>query len=209
MANSDNPFRWFDSSPEVIQMVVMLYVRFPLSLRNVEDLAFERGIDICHETVRKWVSRFGPMFASKIRARRVAVCGNTRTGSGISMRSTSASRATGPRTSLWNRVGRCKRIGCNGQVEFQAKAPGMTAHEHLWTYDEPEAPGWAERRLKAAEALRQDAERRNTTPAPLRPRRNGLSLELHHPQWSARERCAPHFEHTGYLVRANCRRCIA
>lgn len=53
-------------------MVVMLYVRFPLSLRNVEDLAFERGIDICHETVRKWVSRFGPMFASKIRARRVA-----------------------------------------------------------------------------------------------------------------------------------------
>ena len=66
----DNPFRWFDSSPEVIQMVVMLYVRFPLSLRNVEDLAFERGIDICHETVRLWVSRFGPMFASKIRSRR-------------------------------------------------------------------------------------------------------------------------------------------
>ena len=35
MPKSDNPFRWFDSSPEVIQMVVMLYVRFPLSLRNV------------------------------------------------------------------------------------------------------------------------------------------------------------------------------
>jgi putative transposase len=71
MAKSDNPFRWFDSSPEVIQMVVMLYVRFPLSLRNVEDLAFERGVDICHETVRKWVNRFGPTFASKIRSRRV------------------------------------------------------------------------------------------------------------------------------------------
>lgn len=71
MAKSDNPFRWFDSSPDVIQMVVMLYVRFPLSLRNVEDLAFERGVDICHETVRKWVNRFGPMFASKIRSRRV------------------------------------------------------------------------------------------------------------------------------------------
>ncbi|MFM8754496.1 MAG: IS6 family transposase [Phenylobacterium sp.] len=55
----------------MIQMVVMLYVRFPLSLRNVEDLAFERGIDICHETVRLWVNRFGPMFASKIRSRRV------------------------------------------------------------------------------------------------------------------------------------------
>ena len=71
MAKSDNPFRWFDSSPEVIQLVVMLHVRYPLSLRNVEDLAFERGIDICYETVRKWVGRFGPMFAAKIRKRRV------------------------------------------------------------------------------------------------------------------------------------------
>ena len=71
MAQSDDPFRWFDSSPEVIQLVVMLYVRYLLSLRNVEGLAFERGIDICHETVRKWVSRFGPMFAAKIRKRRV------------------------------------------------------------------------------------------------------------------------------------------
>jgi putative transposase len=67
-----DPFRWFDSSPEVIQLVVMLYVRYPLSLRNVEDLAFERGIDICHETVRTWVRRFGPMFAAKIRKRRVS-----------------------------------------------------------------------------------------------------------------------------------------
>jgi len=67
----DNPFRWFDSSPEVIQLVVMLYVRYPLSLRNVEDLAFERGIDICHETLRTWVDRFGPMFASTIRKKRV------------------------------------------------------------------------------------------------------------------------------------------
>ena len=46
MAKSDNPFRWFDSSPEVIRLVVMMYVRYPLSLRNVEDLLFERGIDI-------------------------------------------------------------------------------------------------------------------------------------------------------------------
>ena len=36
--NSDNPFRYFHSSPEVIRLVVMMYVRFPLSLRNVEDL---------------------------------------------------------------------------------------------------------------------------------------------------------------------------
>jgi putative transposase len=66
-----DPFRWFDSSPEVIRFVVMMYVRYPLSLRNVEDLLHERGIDICHETVRKWVNRFGPMFASEIRKKRV------------------------------------------------------------------------------------------------------------------------------------------
>ena len=48
----------------------MMYVRFPLSLRNVEDLLHERGIDICHETVRYWWNRFGPMFASEIRKRR-------------------------------------------------------------------------------------------------------------------------------------------
>ena len=44
-----SPFRRFNSSPEVIRLVVMMYVRFPLSLRNVEDPLFERGIDICHE----------------------------------------------------------------------------------------------------------------------------------------------------------------
>lgn len=66
-----NPFRCFNSSPEVIRLVVMMYVRFPLNLRNVEDLLFERGIDICHETVRLWWNRFGPMFASEIRRQRV------------------------------------------------------------------------------------------------------------------------------------------
>ena len=66
-----NPFRYFHSSPEVIRLVVMMYVQFPLSLRNVEDLLFERGIDICHETVRTWWNRFGPMFAADIRRQRV------------------------------------------------------------------------------------------------------------------------------------------
>ena len=46
---STSPFRYFNSSPEVIRLVVMMYVRFPLSLRNVEDLLFERGIDISHD----------------------------------------------------------------------------------------------------------------------------------------------------------------
>ena len=71
MAKSPNPFRYFDSSPEVIRLVVLMYVRYPLSLRNVEDLLFERGIDICHETVRLWWNRFGLMFAGEIRRKRV------------------------------------------------------------------------------------------------------------------------------------------
>nr|WP_224199713.1 MULTISPECIES: transposase [Pacificimonas] len=50
----------------------MLYVRYPLSLRNVEDLLAERGIDICHETVRFWWNRFGPMFAKEIKQRRMS-----------------------------------------------------------------------------------------------------------------------------------------
>jgi putative transposase len=49
----------------------MMYVKYPLSLRNVEDLLHERGIDICHETVRLWWNRFGPMFAAEIRRKGV------------------------------------------------------------------------------------------------------------------------------------------
>jgi len=67
----NNPFRYFNSSPEIIRLTVMMYIRYPLSLRQVEDLLFERGIDICHETVRFWWNRFGPMFAAEIRKRRV------------------------------------------------------------------------------------------------------------------------------------------
>lgn len=67
-----SPFRYFNSSPEVIRLVVMMYIRFPLSLRNVEDLLAERGIDICHETVRFWWNRFGPIFAAEIKRRRIS-----------------------------------------------------------------------------------------------------------------------------------------
>ncbi|MEO8724450.1 MAG: IS6 family transposase [Sphingobium sp.] len=66
-----SPFKYFNSSPGVIHLVVMMYIRFPPSLRNVEDLLFERGIDICHETVPLWWNRFGPMFAADIRRQRV------------------------------------------------------------------------------------------------------------------------------------------
>ncbi|MDJ0921741.1 MAG: IS6 family transposase [Henriciella sp.] len=67
-----NPFCYFKTSPEIIQLAGMMYVRFPLSLRNVEDLLHERGIDICHESIRTWVDRFGPIFAGKIRTKRAS-----------------------------------------------------------------------------------------------------------------------------------------
>ncbi|MXO58444.1 IS6 family transposase [Altererythrobacter salegens] len=67
-----SPLRYFNSSLEVIRLVVMMYVRFPLSLRKVEDLLSQRGIEICHETVRHWWNRFGPLFATDIRRQRVS-----------------------------------------------------------------------------------------------------------------------------------------
>ena len=48
-----------------------MYVGYPLSLRQVEDLLSERGINVCHESVRYWWNRFGPLFAAEIRKRRV------------------------------------------------------------------------------------------------------------------------------------------
>lgn len=52
MTKSPNPFRCFNSSPEVIRFVVLMGVKYPLSLHSVEDQLFERGVDIRHETVR-------------------------------------------------------------------------------------------------------------------------------------------------------------
>ena len=66
-----NPFRYFKTSPEVIRLAVLMYIRYPLSLRQVEDLLFERGIDISHESVRYWWNRFGPKFTAEIRKRRI------------------------------------------------------------------------------------------------------------------------------------------
>jgi len=65
-----SPFKYFKTSPEIIRLAVMLYVRFPLSLRNVEDRLHERGIDVSHEAVRFWWNRFGPMFVAEIRWKR-------------------------------------------------------------------------------------------------------------------------------------------
>lgn len=65
------PFRYFKTSPEVIRLAVMMPVRFPLSLRNVEDLLHERGIEARHESGRYWWNRLGSIFAAEIRGKHV------------------------------------------------------------------------------------------------------------------------------------------
>jgi putative transposase len=67
----NNPFGYFNCSPEVIRLAVLVCIRYPLSMRQVEDLLHERGIDICHETVRFWWNRFGLIFAAETRKRRI------------------------------------------------------------------------------------------------------------------------------------------
>jgi len=69
--NKPASFKYFKTSPEIIRLAVMLYIRFPLSLRNVEDQLHVRGIDVSHETARYWWNRFGPVFAGEIRRKRV------------------------------------------------------------------------------------------------------------------------------------------
>ena len=62
-----SPFHYFKTLPEIIRLAVMMYVRFPLSLRHGGDLLHERGIEVSHETIRFWWNRFGPIFAAEIR----------------------------------------------------------------------------------------------------------------------------------------------
>lgn len=52
-----SPFRYFNISPEIIRLAAVMYIRYSFSLRQIEDLLFERGIDICHETARFWWNR--------------------------------------------------------------------------------------------------------------------------------------------------------
>jgi putative transposase len=56
--------------PPIIQHAIWLYLRFTLSYRDVEDLLAERGLEISYETVRRWVLKFGPLIARKLRQRR-------------------------------------------------------------------------------------------------------------------------------------------
>jgi transposase-like protein len=54
--------------PEMVQQPIWLYLRFTLSLRDVEDLLAERGVAVCYETARRWVNHFGPMIAADLRS---------------------------------------------------------------------------------------------------------------------------------------------
>jgi hypothetical protein len=83
-----NPFRYFNSSPEEIRLVVLMYVRFPLWVRNVEDLLFERGIDISHETVRTGGTGSGRCSPLTFADSGPAGCAAPAGGGATSMRST-------------------------------------------------------------------------------------------------------------------------
>jgi putative transposase len=69
---SDSRYRRHRFPPEVISMAVWLYFRFPLSLRMVEEMLAARGIDVSHETVRRWAEKFGRDYANRLRRR--AIC---------------------------------------------------------------------------------------------------------------------------------------
>ena len=56
--------------PDTIRLAVWLYYRFTTSLRDVEEMLAERGIDVTYETVRCWANKFGPAIAANIRRRR-------------------------------------------------------------------------------------------------------------------------------------------
>src|SRR5215207_10671941 len=64
------PYRGFRFPKAIIQHAIWLYLRFTLSLRDVEELLAERGIVVTYETVRVWVARFGPLIAKRLRRRR-------------------------------------------------------------------------------------------------------------------------------------------
>src|SRR3982751_3636377 len=124
-----SPFRYFNRSPELIRLAMLLYVKYPLSLRNVEDLLAERGIDISHETVRYWWNRFGPLFAGDIRRQRV-------------------SRMRGFRQWRWHLDEMYVKV--NGEMRYlwravitKARRPRQATGSHLWLEIQAHAQGRA------------------------------------------------------------------
>jgi putative transposase len=56
--------------PEIIRHAVWLYFRFTLSLRDVEEMLAQRGIDVTYETIRRWTNKFGPQIAKNLKRKR-------------------------------------------------------------------------------------------------------------------------------------------
>ncbi len=79
-----DPFKYYKTSPEIIKLAVMYYIRYPLSLRQVEDILHERGIDICHETIRYWWNKFGTLFSKEMKKKSLTI--KCQIGGGISMK---------------------------------------------------------------------------------------------------------------------------
>ena len=95
-------FKYYKTSPEIIKMAIMYYIRYPLSLRNVEDIPHERGIDICHETVRYWWNKLGPVVAKGLKKKRPRHASKWRWHIDEAyIRLSSLSRASLPRQNKW------------------------------------------------------------------------------------------------------------
>ena len=71
-AKHSGAFKGHRFPPEIIAYSVWSYFRFPLSLRDVENLLAARGIIVSYETIRKWVGKFGTKYAASIRRDRPA-----------------------------------------------------------------------------------------------------------------------------------------
>ena len=83
--------------PVIIQHAVWLHLRFTLSYRGVEDLLAERGLEVSYETVRRWVLKFGPAIARRLRQRRARPTGHWHLDE-------MAVRIAGERMHLWRAV---------------------------------------------------------------------------------------------------------
>ena len=65
--NSKEPFKWRHFLPEIILLNVRWYTRYPLSYRNLEEMMFERGVEVDHSTINRWVLAYGPEIDKRVR----------------------------------------------------------------------------------------------------------------------------------------------
>jgi transposase-like protein len=65
--NSKEPFKWRHFQTEVILLNVRWYCRYPLSYRNLEEMMAERGLNVDHSTINRWVLDYAPELARRCR----------------------------------------------------------------------------------------------------------------------------------------------